>query len=481
TYARTNFAPATPPGDGAFLIKNSWGSTAGSGGYFWLSYYEGSIENSYYFSLGDDAADTILYTDDLGNGSFFGYPGAPWDMMANVFTLPAGDPTRRIDEVTIYASTPGNTYTVSLYKNPSEQGNPQSGRQIDVNADATLTSAVWQADYAGYRTIALSQPAVVRGGDTLAVVVRVDKKSADDMPIPLEVSQNGTSLLSAGQSYYIDGYGAWADLTSSEVQNLFGGSVYGNLNIRAVGSGTTLLSLTPEQTEVTVAKGQSLDADNLFLTAVYANGLTERIPLSEQGLAVTGIDTKKLGLQTATATLDGVSATFTVKVVTGIRTPLSTVYLKSGSSLALPVVNELAPQKLTFKSSSKKVVKVSKTGKLTAAKNVTKKKKATVTIKASGGYQTKITVYVVPEARAVSKLSVSGMPKKLTAGATKQLKVKIGPSSATNVKVTFASSNKKVLAVDKAGLLTAKKAGTAKITVKAGGKTYSKTVKVTAP
>ena len=39
SYSRSNFA-STPPGDGAFLCRNSWGTGWGQNGYFWISYYD---------------------------------------------------------------------------------------------------------------------------------------------------------------------------------------------------------------------------------------------------------------------------------------------------------------------------------------------------------------------------------------------------------------------------------------------------------
>jgi uncharacterized protein YjdB len=63
-------------------------------------------------------------------------------------------------------------------------------------------------------------------------------------------------------------------------------------------------------------------------------------------------------------------------------------------------------------------------------------------------------------------------------GQVKQLKIKLKTKAATNLKVTFKSSKKSVLTIDKAGKLVAKKKGKAVITVKIGKKTV-KTKKIT--
>jgi uncharacterized protein YjdB len=169
--------------------------------------------------------------------------------------------------------------------------------------------------------------------------------------------------------------------------------------------------------------------------------------------------------------------------VTAIRTPLTTVYLAKGKSLALPVTLEdsTSPTKavssaLTWTSSNTKVLTVSSSGTIKAK---TVKKNTTVTVKATAGSgkTQSIKVIVTPKAKANTTVKAT-VPKSLKVGKTGLAKVTV-TKGATGVKVTFKSSKASIVSVDKAGKLIAKKKGKAVITIKAGKKSVKKTVKVT--
>ncbi len=72
-----------------------------------------------------------------------------------------------------------------------------------------------------------------------------------------------------------------------------------------------------------------------------------------------------------------------------------------------------------------------------------------------------------------------GLKKRVSLTRKQKLTLKPVISPITSVeKVTYKSSNKKVATVSSKGVITAKKKGTAKITVKSGKKSYTVTVKV---
>jgi uncharacterized protein YjdB len=165
------------------------------------------------------------------------------------------------------------------------------------------------------------------------------------------------------------------------------------------------------------------------------------------------------------------------KLVTKVTTPLNTVYMKKGASLTIPVIaysSDGTTAKLTWASNNDDIATVNASGKVTARKEGTAK----ITANALNGRGVTVTVKVVEKAKKPTKISITGAPKTLKKGKTAQLAVKVTPTTATNLNITFKSSKPAILSVDKAGKLTAKKKGKSTITVRAGGKSAKQTIAV---
>ena len=157
------------------------------------------------------------------------------------------------------------------------------------------------------------------------------------------------------------------------------------------------------------------------------------------------------------------TATPTPVVKPGITAKVSQVYV--GKKATIKVTKTKVTGKVTFKSSNKKVATVNSKGVITGKKAG----KAVITVKV-GKYTKKLTVKVKKPSFKLVKSSA-----KLKKGKKITIKSKAAPAA----KVTYKSSNKKVATVNSKGVVTAKKKGTAKITVKCNGitKTFKVTVK----
>ncbi|MCM1159912.1 MAG: Ig-like domain-containing protein [Roseburia sp.] len=128
----------------------------------------------------------------------------------------------------------------------------------------------------------------------------------------------------------------------------------------------------------------------------------------------------------------------------------------------------------SWTTSNKKIVTVTKSGKITAKKVG----KATITVKTKLGATATLKVTVQKKAVALKKLSVNKTKVTLKKGKTFTIVATKSPITAQD-KVTFKSNNKKVATVSSKGVVKAKKAGKATITVKAGKKTKKVAVTVT--
>lgn len=118
-YPATNFSDDSsitdqPPGNGAFIVRNSWGTGWGDSGYFYVSYYDTSFAYDLSAAFNDaestDNYGSIYQYDPLGWTNEAGYgDGTTSDWCANAFTAGSGN---QLAAVGFYAAVPGTSYTL---------------------------------------------------------------------------------------------------------------------------------------------------------------------------------------------------------------------------------------------------------------------------------------------------------------------------------------------------------------------------------
>jgi C1A family cysteine protease len=147
-YAASNFS-TTPPGNGAFLIKNSWGTGWGNSGYFWISYYDtcAARYDSAVFT-GESPVDysAVYQYDPLGQTSALGYGAGVPAWCANMFTASA---SQSLVAASTYFLANNTAYELYVYTGCSASA-PRSGTLV-----ATKSGTIVNA---GYRTIMLDSP-----------------------------------------------------------------------------------------------------------------------------------------------------------------------------------------------------------------------------------------------------------------------------------------------------------------------------------
>lgn len=152
-----------------------------------------------------------------------------------------------------------------------------------------------------------------------------------------------------------------------------------------------------------------------------------------------------------------------------------TVSLVRGKTLQLKATLDPSDSASTLKwtSSNSAVATVTQSGKVKAIKKGT----ATITVRTQNKKTAKVKIKVTGPAPKKVKIT-NGSKATMIVGKQLQLKTTLTPSDA-DTKLTWSSSNKKVAAVNGKGLVTAKKAGKAKITVRtSNGKKATITITV---
>ena len=205
------------------------------------------------------------------------------------------------------------------------------------------------------------------------------------------------------------------------------------------------------------------------IMVIFNNGSGDQIPGAMQAGQKMSYTDRKLYDGTKWTDLPTVA-------VTGIKLSKSSVTVEQGKTVTVKATitpSNATDQTVSWSSDNKKIATVSG-GKIKGVAKGT----ATITAKTSNGKTAKVTVTVktVP----VTGIKLNKTSVSLAKGKSVTVKATVSPTNATTKTVTWSTSNSKVATVS-GGKITAKGAGTAKITAKCGGKTATVTVKVTIP
>ncbi len=163
-FSKNNFEMGTPEKDGAWICKNSWGTDgyAMDNGYFYISYYDTSLDNIASIEMTD--TDNFSGTYQYDGISYAYWPGGTAGISgANIFEA---EKDENISAVSFYTTDAQVPYQVWIYKN-NDDGKPMSGELL-----TTFTGTMM---YAGYHIVDLPQCVGVKEGENFSVVVYLNK------------------------------------------------------------------------------------------------------------------------------------------------------------------------------------------------------------------------------------------------------------------------------------------------------------------
>ena len=196
-YSRNNFG-ITPPGDGAFLVKNSWGPNWGYDGLFYVSYYDTvfcklGIWDAYTFIFNDTTPYNKNYQYDPSGMTDYFIPGCDTIWAKNIFTSTGDDLLAAFS--TYFNQT--TDYTAYIYVNDVLKLS-QSG-----------TSPI------GYYTIKLSQYIPLKKDDKFSIVLKLN--GTDGANFAVNERETVRNTYETGVSFFsLDGK-TWTDLVNYRV------------------------------------------------------------------------------------------------------------------------------------------------------------------------------------------------------------------------------------------------------------------------
>lgn len=199
-----------PEQNGAWLVKNSYGSDFGLGGYFYVSYsdqyicdYVGGI-----ISADDEVEDNNYYFDPLGNNRDGILEGQNYVYGANIFTKKTT--SEELTEVT-FAVPMALDYEV--YINPYERENSEDSDETYLNSLNPESVASDSVNHEGYYTVKIDPPIELNESEFTVMIKFIYPDSIDAL-VPLSTTDSSIFEYNVypGNSYASDNKTEWQDV-----------------------------------------------------------------------------------------------------------------------------------------------------------------------------------------------------------------------------------------------------------------------------
>lgn len=308
SFGKDNFKTAAP-GDGAWLVKNSYGTGTDNEGYVWVSYYDQSMSatNAFVVRMEADHEDHIYQYD----GSAYPFRNCNSNYAANVFTANGKEILKSVSFAANYENI---DYYIEIYRGVKDV--PTSGMKVYEQSG--------HEDYAGYHKITLDQDIPLTAGEKFAIVVHLESGSSVAYVLADRTANGGwfqcVSHSEEGQSY-----------TSSDKKNWTDQSASGSYNCRIKAFTDTqagesvdipMTSMTLDKEELSLSAGETYQLKVQYAPTNTTDSLT--VSWESSNVNVVSVDAngtaKACGSGTAVITCMGsrftAKCTVTVKKVT---------------------------------------------------------------------------------------------------------------------------------------------------------------------
>lgn len=213
-FGKGNFSQE-PEGDGAWLVKGSWGTDYQEDGCYWISYYDKSVMNASAFAFDFERADNYDH-----NYFYDGSCGTKTESIvsggkaANVYTI-CGNKNgadELLEAVGIAFADSNVNYTIQIFKDLTDLNIPNSGTAVlEQPIEGEIAAA-------GYYTIPLEEEVRLRKGQNFSVVVSMSKANMADVSYFVDTTYENSGWIGfvnetqKGQSFINQKSIDWTDL-----------------------------------------------------------------------------------------------------------------------------------------------------------------------------------------------------------------------------------------------------------------------------